>query len=509
MRVLLDTNVLIHREASTVVRRDIGNVFFWLDKLRHDKLVHPVSISEIAKHQDQKVRNSFQAKLQSYNILKTIAPMSAKAQQFAATDKSENDRNDTIIINEVVANRVDLLITEDRGVHSKATILGVADRVFTIDAFLEKVSAENPALVDYRVLAVRKAVFGSIDIRCSFFDSFRTDYGGAAFDTWFARKADEPVYVCYEAQDLVAFLYLKTEGHGENYGDITPVFTPKRRLKIGTFKVEMNGFKLGERFLKIVFDNALQQSVDEIYVTIFQHNEDQERLIMLLCEFGFTEHGVKTGPYGTELVLVKSMVPAFDVAAPTLTFPYFSVNVPRYIVPIYPEYHTSLLPDSILRNETPADFVEQLPRRNAIRKVYISRSINRDLHCGDTIVFYRTGGYYQSVATSIGIVEEVHTHFRDAAHFISLCRKRSVFDDAELIKYWDYKKYSRPFIVEFLYAYSFTKRPNMKELIDHGVIRDVESAPRGFEPLSEQQLRTILHLAQAEPRAFVDQAGIR
>jgi len=95
MRVLLDTNVLVHREASTVVRRDIGNVFFWLDKLRHDKLVHPVSISEIAKHQDQKVRNSFQAKLQSYNILKTIAPMSATAQQFAATDKSENDRNDT------------------------------------------------------------------------------------------------------------------------------------------------------------------------------------------------------------------------------------------------------------------------------------------------------------------------------------------------------------------------------------------------------------------------------
>jgi len=29
----------------------------------------------------------------------------------------------------------------------------------------------------------------------------------------------------------------------------------------------MNGFKLGERFLKIVFDNALQQKVDEIYVT--------------------------------------------------------------------------------------------------------------------------------------------------------------------------------------------------------------------------------------------------
>ena len=504
MRVLLDTNVLIHREAATVVRRDIGNVFFWLDNLSYVKLIHPVSVSEIAKHQDEKVRKSFQAKLQSYNILKTTAPMCAQTQQFAATDNSENDRNDTIIINELVANRVDILITEDRGVHAKAAILGIADQVFTIDAFLEKVSAENPALVDYRVLAVKRSVFGSIDIHSSFFDSFRADYGGAAFDRWFARKADETVYVCYEGHDLVAFLYVKTEGPSENYSNITPVFKPKRRLKIGTFKVEMNGFKLGERFLKIVFDNALHQAVDEIYVTIFQHNEDQERLILLLREFGFTEYGVKTGPYGTELVLLRSMTRAFDIAAPTLTFPYFSVNAPSYMVPIYPEYHTSLLPDSILHNESPTDFVEQFPHRNAIRKAYISRSINRDLHCGDAIVFYRTGGYYRSVATTVGIVEDVHTQIRDAAHFISLCRKRSVFTDADLMKHWDYNKHNRPFIVEFLYAYSFTKRPNMKELIDHGVIRDVQSAPRGFEPLSKEQFRTILQLAQAEPRAFVD-----
>jgi hypothetical protein len=503
MRVLLDTNILIHREASTVVRRDIGNVFFWLDKLRHDKIAHPVSITEIAKHQDDKVRNTFQAKLQSYNILKTTAPLSLEAQQFAATDKSENDRNDTIIINEVFTNRVDLLITEDRGVHTKAGILGIADRVFTIDAFLEKVSAENPTLVDYRVLAVKKTVFGSIDITSDFFDSFRADYGGTAFDKWFARKADETAYACYESQDLAAFLYVKVEGPEENYNDITPVFPSKRRLKIGTFKVEMNGYKLGERFLKIIFDNALRQGVEEVYVTIFQHNADQERLIRLLQEFGFTEHGMKTGPYGTELVLVRSMTPAFDVTAPALTFPYISLNTPCYIVPIWPDYHTSLLPDSILRNESPANFEEPFPHRNAIRKVYISRSINCNVNRGDTIVFYRTGGYYKGVATTVGAVENVYTQIRDAAHFISLCRKRSVFTDKELIEWWDYKKFNRPFIVEFLYAHSFTKRPNMKELTDHGVIRDVNSAPRGFEPLSKDQFRTILQLAQADPRGFV------
>ena len=56
MRVLLDTNVLIHREASTVVRGDIGNVFNWLDRLKHEKCAHPISLSEIEKHKDEKVR---------------------------------------------------------------------------------------------------------------------------------------------------------------------------------------------------------------------------------------------------------------------------------------------------------------------------------------------------------------------------------------------------------------------------------------------------------------------
>ena len=203
MRVLLDTNILIHREAATVVRRDIGSLFFWLDKLRCDKCVHPASLEEIGKHQDARVRSTFEAKLQSYHVLKTIAPSSDAIQQVGASDTTENDRNDTLLISELHANRVDILITEDRGLHKKAFVLGIADRAFTIDAFLEKALAENPELVDYKVLAVRKTAFGHVDVRSDFFDSFRQDYAGDAFNRWFNRKADEPAYVCYEGPDLV------------------------------------------------------------------------------------------------------------------------------------------------------------------------------------------------------------------------------------------------------------------------------------------------------------------
>ena len=131
MRVLLDTNILIHREAATVVRRDIGRLFFGLDKLRCDKCVHPASLEEIAEHQDQRVRSTFETKLQSYHVLKTTAPISPEVQGISATDKTENDRNDTALVNELYANRVDVLISEDRGVHKKALALSVPGRIFT------------------------------------------------------------------------------------------------------------------------------------------------------------------------------------------------------------------------------------------------------------------------------------------------------------------------------------------------------------------------------------------
>jgi hypothetical protein len=88
MRVLLDTNVLIHREAATVVRREIGELFFWLDKLKYDKCIHPLSLSEINKHRDKRVRSTFEAKLQSYQVLKTTAPISPEVAKCAATDRS-------------------------------------------------------------------------------------------------------------------------------------------------------------------------------------------------------------------------------------------------------------------------------------------------------------------------------------------------------------------------------------------------------------------------------------
>lgn len=508
MKALLDTNILIHREAGRVVNEEIGNLFNWLDRLHYEKCIHPLSLSELEKHFDENVVKTFRTKLQSYNVIKTEAPEVAEIVEIRRRfDRNQNDGIDTSLLKEVFCKRVGCLITEDRKIHAKAIELGIAESVYTIDSFLEKVTSENPTLSDYKVLSVRKEFFGNINIDDPFFDSFKADY--PEFKEWFNKKADEPAYVCLsENKEVLAFLYVKRENRDENYGDISPSFSPKIRLKVGTLKVASNGYKLGERFLKIVFDNALRNKVDEIYVTLFHNSEEHDRLIGLLVDWGFEYHGEKKNTPVNELVFVKNYHPVPDAILPKKTYPFISLDRRIFIVPIYPEYHTELLPDSILNNESPQDYVENEPHRNAIQKVYISRSFRRDLQPGDIILFYRTGGLHKSVITTIGVVESTIDDLPSEAEFIKQCRKRSVFTDEKLAEYWNYKapngKWYRPFIINFLYVYTFPKRINMKSLIDLGVIADVESAPRGFEQITLEQFQTILKASETNESFIIN-----
>ncbi len=500
MRVLLDTNILIHREASKVYNKDIGLLFNWLDRLHYKKYVHPLSMEEINGHQDEDVVNTMRIKISNYRTLQTESSETFEIAQIRREDRSRNDEIDTSIIKELFNQRVDYLITEDRGIHRKSRILGISEKVFKIDAFLEKVIAENPELKDYKVLSVKKELFGRINLADSFFDSFRNDY--EEFENWFNGKSEEVSYVCMTDEDVRAFLYLKLEDESESYTDITPSFSPKRRLKIGTFKVTSTGFKLGERFLKIIFDNALQYGVDEIYVTIFDKREEQDRLIQLLQDWGFMHHGIKTTRNGIEQVYIKSFVIHQDLSTPRNSFPFVSRRTNKHIVPIYPKYHTELFPDSILNNESPNDFIENEPHRNAIKKIYISRSINRDLKSGDLVLFYRTGGHYRGVISTIGVIESIITNIRDEQHFIELCRKRSVFNDDQLRDYWNWTPGNRPFIVNFLYLDFFpTPKVNLATLRGLGLI---QSAPRGFEPLSNDTFNQILIQARANESYIVD-----
>ncbi|MDT7543624.1 MAG: hypothetical protein QOE33_3528 [Acidobacteriota bacterium] len=503
MRVLLDTNIVIHREAARVIVEEIGVLFQWLDRLRYEKYLHPMTVQEINKIKNKDTRQTFNIKLDSYVTLKVPATLHPNVDRVCSPlDKDQNDSNDTLLINEVYNDRVDILITEDKKIKRKATLLNIADRVFNIDSFLAKVIAENPDLSDYKTLSVKKEYFGNIDLNDQFFESLKEDYPG--FERWFNKKSQETAYICQSKEGISAFLYLKVEDENEPYPEITPPFSRKKRLKVGTFKAALNRHLLGERLVKIIFDNAIRYRVDEIYVTILDTRTEQRWLIKLLETYGFIHYGQKQNKFGKELVYIRDMKKEFKSNKPKLTYPYISRKSRSFIVPIHPEYHTDLFPDSILRTESPQDFVENEPYRNAISKVYISRSYRRDLISGDLIIFYRTGGFYKAVVTTIGIVENVVTNIGSVEEFIRLCRPRSVFSKEELIKWWDWSKNNRPFVVNFLYAYSFPKRINMQRLIEISVIQDVQSAPRGFELLSPSSFDLILKETSTDGRIVVN-----
>jgi len=501
MKALLDTNIIIHREAGRVVMQDIGILFRWLDRAKYSKCIHPVTISEIQKNPNKTTVQAFMTKLDSYEQILIPTPLQVEVKAISdELDINENDRNDSILLNEVFTGRVDIMITEDKKIHLKAKRLNISDKVFKIDNFLEKIFSEHPDLVDYKVLNVQKKHFGHINITDDFFTTLKEDYPG--FDKWFLKKTDDFSYVTLNKTNglILSFLYLKVEEKSENYIDIIPTFASKKRLKIGTFKVINNGFRLGERFMKIIFDNALVNKVEEIYVTIFDKRDEQKRLIDLIEQWGFVFWGMKGG----ERVYVRDFTPTFDIENLKCNYPFVSRRKGVFIVPIYDSYHTELLPDSILNNESPLEYVEDFPHRNGISKVYVSRAMKPHPSKGDILVFYRTGGYYKSVVSTIGIVQEVIYDIKSEEEFINHCRKGSVFPESELKAMWNYNKSLKPFIVRFMYIYSFPHRINMKQLIDLGVLSGVDDAPRGFKPISEKEFNLILKETRSDESFIID-----
>lgn len=146
-----------------------------------------------------------------------------------------------------------------------------------------------------------------LDITDSFFDSLKQDY--ADFESWFKKKqaANAMAYVTESCGKLTSFLMLKIENKSENYMDFLHPFKPAKRLKISTLKVMDTGKRIGEMFIKIIFKKAVEEQVDEIYITIF---DKYKNLIDLLESYGFKKYTKKktlgsNGKYLFENVLVK------------------------------------------------------------------------------------------------------------------------------------------------------------------------------------------------------------
>lgn len=496
MRALLDTNIIIHRENIKATNYSIGQLFHWLDNLHYDKIIHPYTVNELRKYSNEQMQTLYDAKLSAYTQMKNVAPQTDEFIQFLNdTPKTNNDIIDNQLLFEVYCGRADILITEDRKMRTKAEKIGIADKVFTINAFISKVTAENPELIEYKFLSVKKESFGNIDVHNTFFDTFRNSYPD--FEKWFSKKCDEDAYICRNDKgEILGFLYLKTENEDENYSDITPKFAPMRRLKVGTFKVEASGFRLGERFIKIIFDNAIERHLNEIYVTLFMDRPELQALYDLLIRWGFYQHGVKETNGNKEIVLVKKLGDYNKIYTLKQNFPNLDFSHRKFFLSIEAKYHTLLVPDSQLKTENEVDFLGDQPQKYALQKVYISFSFKRDMNSGDFIVLYRKGTTYgrkgyESVVTTIGVIDEVKYDFRNKEEFLKYCENRTVFTQEELEKFWDTKK-KQLLVIKFVYVKSLEKRLTLSHLWNSGIVEHYKG-PRPFDELSDSDFESILN----------------
>lgn len=342
--------------------------------------------------------------------------------------------------------------------------------------------------------------FSRINLGDPFFDSLKAAY--TEFTDWYNRKASEgaQAYVQYDnSNNVIGFLYLKVETGA--LSDINPSREAKRRLKVGTFKVNPHGTKFGERFIKKIMDKAIVEDVDEVYVTVF---DEHDGLITLLQRYGFINAATKTTPNGTEQVLIKDMRTISEDIY--IDYPLLKTDGKRkFVLSIYPEFHTRLFPDSILNTES-YSLIGDVSETNSIHKVYICFMDLGGLEKGDILAIYRTSdvpgkAYYRSVITSICIVEDVKTKadFKNVNEFIAYTKPHSVFSEKELTEWYNSRK--KIFVIKMTYNIALNKRVINKQLQeDLGLKPDYW----GFFRLNDSQFKGLLELGKVYENIIIN-----
>lgn len=346
--------------------------------------------------------------------------------------------------------------------------------------------------------------FSTINLADPFFDSLKAAY--PEFSEWYNKKAalGEKAYVFYFEDGRVAdFLYMKIET--EAVEDVFPMLPAKRRLKVGTFKLLSRGTRRGERFMKKIMDKAMVEDVDEVYVTIFSTPELQY-LIRFFDRFGFYQKAQK--PHegrDSEVVLIKDLR---AVEGSVLKdYPRMKTLGPRkWLLGIYPEWHTLLFPDSILISES-YDMVRDCTPTNGIFKIYISWNQEcTKMKPEDLVVIYRTkddkgAAWYRAVVTTVCTVYEVKSSmsFKNESELLEYT-KYSVFEEVRLRSWFRSKK--KFVVIKMLYNVAFSKRAIRKDLVENGALdNDLRVS---LLPLTDEQFKTIIDLGQANERYFID-----
>lgn len=236
-------------------------------------------------------------------------------------------------------------------------------------------------------------------------------------------------------------------------------------------------------------------------MTLFTDRGELVALEELLYRWGFVYYGIKHNGGKEEKVLVKFLHKIIDNGTPKLNYPNISHLCNKFILPIMPQYHTTLLPDSQLNSENRIDFLGREPHRYALQKVYISWASTNGAKPGDLILFYRMGlpgenKKYKSVISTIAIIDEIIENIGSEENLLSLCQNRSVFSVDELKEFWRKHRYNLK-ILKFIFVKSLSKRLTLGYLWEHNIIA-APGGPRPFTPITDEQFDMIVKDSETE-----------
>ncbi|RXZ36975.1 GNAT family N-acetyltransferase [Oxalobacteraceae bacterium CAVE-383] len=434
LRFILDTNVLIPLQDSfQVLEGNLANFVRLATLGGHQLMYHPANVSDFERDANTERRQRNLQRIKQYPALSDPAPCI-----WNTPDTSPNDACDNELLYALHCEAAHALVTEDKGIHVKARLRGLAHRVYTIQ------TAEDWLR---RLHETRQIILPNIhnvplhrltpELSTSFFDSLRLGYpaiqGRDGFDEWFRQKAreDRHAWVYRDERDVLAAICIYKIQSDEVLNDAGDVLGGIA-LKLCTFKVgeSVRGRKVGELFLKAAFRFATENSCEHIFITA--DGEDQDYLIQMLRDFGFEERGV----YHGDVVLVKShpaAEPPIDGIVPAeyvrRYFPHFrsDVEVQKFLVPIKPHYHEILFPD--YTPVQPRLFAATGSVGNAIKLAYLSHAPTKSIRAGDVLLFYRSDD--EKAVTSIGVVEQFEIS-DDGAQIASLVSRRTVYGIDEI-----------------------------------------------------------------------------
>ena len=485
-KILLDTNMMIYLLDDHILDEKISK----LTKILYDSdkyiiAIHPNTIVEAGKIKDQNKKDIFISKLGVYKIIEN-PPRATEDFNKQVGCKNENDLIDNEMLYAVVRNCVSYFITNDKRLLKKAELLKLNDRVLSIDDAIEKFKQEEKVTVETPVF-IKKEYLYNMDLNDDFFTTLRYDYKG--FDEWFVKKQrkEEMAYVTMTKDNKVtSFLMLKEENENEDYSFFEKPFNPAKRIKVSTFKVSDTGKKIGECFIKIMVNEAIQKNIDEIYVTTF---EKQESLIYLLKKYGFslfTHKNTKKSDdkIEREAIYVKNIKDKSQ-------YPYVQIKDQGiFIFPVIPKYHKLLFEDAEGSYQISIDDTQgKNTSANAIKKAFISNAKRKNLKPGDIVLFYAS--HNKKAITTLGIVETTWNEFESQEEIFNIVRKRTAYDKEELklVTHLD------SLVIMFKHYITFKNPITYDYLYNNGIVKGYIQGPISIE---KEDLEKIIEESQTQ-----------